>query len=514
MAATTVSAQYGSGFAVVSGKSLWVYGDPSSLDMWLANKVPLSLTANPVSAAAGSTYGGFVVAAPSQLLSYNVTQWVGDELTGQLISDLAFVPLANNNTVVAFGVERGVFSNSVLFLRSLDGGLTWETAATLGTTEATGSGSIAFSPLGSFGVAAIGGGIYRTLNSGATWTSVYSAFTTTITKVAVHDSSYAVATGPASLVAGRVALESVNGGSTWTPFNLPTFSPTNAQVSGIAITQYPQRVMTTSGGEIWHFDGSSWTRTFAQSNISWADVAYSADWKVLLAAGSFPLSAQTGVLALSWDLGLTWQLSPAQADAAFVRVVPGVPAAPIAPSPSPSVSPSASALPTPSSSPSVLPSVSSSPSASPSKGTSPSSTPSHSPSASITPSSSPSPSLTASPSSSPSAPPSPSASPSKGSPPSPTPSVSPTPTASPSKGASHTPSRTPSASPSKGSPASASPSPAKKKDDGPSNKLALGLGLGLGLGGAVALVGGAAAFWYFRRASATRNVYQPINTDV
>ncbi|ELR25710.1 uncharacterized protein ACA1_326680, partial [Acanthamoeba castellanii str. Neff] len=86
LAATTVSAQYGSGFAVVSGKSLWVYGDPSSLDMWLANKVPLSLTANPVSAAAGSP----------QLLSYNVTQWVGDELTGQLISDLAFVPLANN----------------------------------------------------------------------------------------------------------------------------------------------------------------------------------------------------------------------------------------------------------------------------------------------------------------------------------------------------------------------------------------------------------------------------------
>jgi hypothetical protein len=96
LAATTVSAQYGSGFAVVSGKSLWVYGDPSSLDMWLANKVPLSLTANPVSAAAGSPYGGFVVAAPSQLLSYNVTQWVGDELTGQLISDLAFVPRANN----------------------------------------------------------------------------------------------------------------------------------------------------------------------------------------------------------------------------------------------------------------------------------------------------------------------------------------------------------------------------------------------------------------------------------
>jgi hypothetical protein len=30
----------------------------------------------------------------------------------------------------------------------------------------------------------------------------------------------------------------------------------------------------------------------------------------------------------------------------------------------------------------------------------------------------------------------------------------------------------------------------------------------------VALVGGAAAFWYFRRASATRNLYQPINTDV
>jgi len=124
LALTTVSAQYGSGFAVVSGKSLWTYGDPSSLDMWLANKVQLSLTANAVSAAAGSPYGGFVVAAPSQLLSYNVTQWVGDELTGQLISDLAFVPRANNNTVVAFGVERGVFSNSALFLRSLDGGLT------------------------------------------------------------------------------------------------------------------------------------------------------------------------------------------------------------------------------------------------------------------------------------------------------------------------------------------------------------------------------------------------------
>jgi hypothetical protein len=57
---------------------------------------------------------------------------------------------------------------------------------------------------------------------------------------------------------------------------------------------------------------------------------------------------------------------------------------------------------------------------------------------------------------------------------------------------------------------SASPSPAKKKEDGSSNKLALGLGLG----GATALVGGAAAFWYFRRASATRNVYQHINTDV
>ena len=96
LAATTVSAQYGSGFAVVSGKSLWTYGDPSSLDMWLANKVQLSLTANAVSAAAGSPYGGFVVAAPSQLLSYNVTQWVGDELSSQLISDIAFVPRANN----------------------------------------------------------------------------------------------------------------------------------------------------------------------------------------------------------------------------------------------------------------------------------------------------------------------------------------------------------------------------------------------------------------------------------
>lgn len=55
--------------------------------------------------------------------------------------------------MVAFGVERGVFSNSALFLRSLDGGLTWATAATLGTTEATGSGSIAFSSLGSYGIA-------------------------------------------------------------------------------------------------------------------------------------------------------------------------------------------------------------------------------------------------------------------------------------------------------------------------------------------------------------------------
>ncbi len=50
-------------------------------------------------------------------------------------------------------MERGVFSNSALFLRSLDGGLTWATAATVGTTEATGSGSIAFSSTGSYGIA-------------------------------------------------------------------------------------------------------------------------------------------------------------------------------------------------------------------------------------------------------------------------------------------------------------------------------------------------------------------------
>jgi len=255
------------------------------------------------------------------------------------------------------------------------------------------------------------------------------------------------------LVLGPPTIQfSSDGGITLNTVTPPALNPA-AAINGITFYTNETWFLATSNGQIWQTtdQGATWSPSFVVTNTSWSDVSYEPTLNALLAVGTFPLSG-AGAFALSLDGGSTWELSAPQFGASlFNHLTPQVPSATVTPSATPS--------------PSFVPP---SPSASPSAHTA-SPTPSASPSAHT---------------------------------------ASPTPSASPS---SNTASPTPSPSPSPSISVSPTTNQTNTNDD--KNTLILGLGIGLGVGGALLVIGGVAAVWYYRR-SQSATAYQPINSDV
>jgi hypothetical protein len=109
---------------------------------------------------------------------------------------------------------------------------------------------------------------------------------------------------------------------------LPISSP--ATVTGLAMIEVETWVVATSTGQIWRTElgGSRWDLVLIRANVTWTYVAHNGG--AVLAVGRYALSfghEGGGVMALSWDAGKEWVLSPPQPDACFTRVVPGVPSA-------------------------------------------------------------------------------------------------------------------------------------------------------------------------------------------
>jgi hypothetical protein len=107
LAAASTSAQSAQGFSILSrDQTLWTFGDPSSLDMFLHDVVYLSIGGGtPVSAAAGDN-GGFVVATSDGVAYRDESGWSAFGLTGHRLSDVAFVPHSANVRVTAYPSSR------------------------------------------------------------------------------------------------------------------------------------------------------------------------------------------------------------------------------------------------------------------------------------------------------------------------------------------------------------------------------------------------------------------------
>jgi hypothetical protein len=194
---------------------------------------------------------------------------------------------ADGNKLVVAADDTGIFN-------SADGGATWPK----GTGSPAGADGVASSADGTKLVAVynkggLGGNIYISANSGATWNLQSSAPTTNWWSVASSaDGSKLVA-----VVNGGRIYKSADSGVTWTP---QTSSPSAPAWNAVASSANGSNlVAVVRGGGIYTNSGNSWTATSALTK-NWISVASSADGSKLAAV------IIGGGIYTSGNFGSTW----------------------------------------------------------------------------------------------------------------------------------------------------------------------------------------------------------------
>lgn len=317
-------------FTATSGANLWTYPNPEALANFEARVVPvpaLSGLLDPkliAAAASGETPtsgGGFAVVSTNAM----AVQRPGRNFTkvdfggqGFLFTDLAYVP--STSIIVAVALQPTSWGNLVAFLRSEDGGVTWTQSYAESYTDGL---SCSISLSSGLGVVVCDTLVFNSFDDGRTWKlSWVPQRNVRVHKAATLDPGL-------GLIAGAGAWlwpQSGSSGGLWYQVPLPISSP--ATVTGLTMIEEETWVVATSTGQIWRTElgGSQWDLVLARSNITWTDVTHSGS--AVLAVGRYALSfvhEGGGVMALSWDAGKEWVLSPPQPAARFTRVVPGVP---------------------------------------------------------------------------------------------------------------------------------------------------------------------------------------------
>jgi len=158
------------------------------------------------------------------------------------------------------------------------------------------------------------GRIYRTTDSGATWSTVYSENRTTlaagraVTDVHIRTTNvgYAVTSSATTLlgalVPGRI-LRTADGGATWTPFNGPPDDPDFSATSVHAVSD--SRAFVTAGSTIYAFDTTipGWVAIRSFGGSALRRIRFAPDNTTGWAVGANSLFAVTttgGATAASW----------------------------------------------------------------------------------------------------------------------------------------------------------------------------------------------------------------------
>jgi photosystem II stability/assembly factor-like uncharacterized protein len=195
---------------------------------------------------------------------------------------------ADGTKLVAGADNAGVFN-------SADGGLTW----TKGTGSPAGADAVASSADGTkcvavFNNGGLGGGIFTSTNSGASWITQNNPPTSAfwLAVASSVDGTHLVAV----IFNGKI-YTSANSGATWTPH---TGSPATAAWDAVASSANGSNlVVAVSGGNIYTNSGTSWTATSA-GNKNWVSVTSSADGSKLAAV------VNGGGIYTSGNSGSTW----------------------------------------------------------------------------------------------------------------------------------------------------------------------------------------------------------------
>ncbi|MBA3663782.1 MAG: T9SS type A sorting domain-containing protein [Bacteroidetes bacterium] len=216
--------------AVTATNAAWVplgpFGSPAGGDAGRIQVIrmhPASTNTFYVGTAAGGmwmTYNGG--------LTYTTTT---DQIASLGVSDIAIDPIAPSRIYIATGDKDGGDTHSTGILKSLDGGLTWNTTGlTFTTSQQKRIYRLLINPLNpSSLIAATNAGMYKSLDAGVTWTMVFGG-TYVDAEYKPGDTTvvYAVSNGS--------FFKSVNGGMN---FNLISLSGSSISASRLSLAVSP-----------------------------------------------------------------------------------------------------------------------------------------------------------------------------------------------------------------------------------------------------------------------------------
>ena len=174
------------------------------------------------------------------------------EITSLTIDPKASGTLFASVTIPGFPTHPEVGSSGIV-RRSVDGGGSWETV--LAVSQASAADVLVDRDDSSRVYAAVGGEVYRSLDSGATWAVVTPAGVGTFRTLAQAPS------GPAALYGGTATngvYRSLDGGTTWTAINEGLGSVYIGQLvtagsSTVYVTAFPGMFRSDDGGASWRF---------------------------------------------------------------------------------------------------------------------------------------------------------------------------------------------------------------------------------------------------------------------
>ncbi|MFN5182145.1 MAG: YCF48-related protein [Bacteroidota bacterium] len=201
-------------------------------------------------------------------------------------SVLSDMQVINDSTVITLFTGN---SNSSYIRLSTNSGLTWQSSSVI--TNNVLLNSVEFSTATNGVVCGNSGKIYRTINSGLTWSQIIPP-----TNANFEEMKFVSATTGYIIGSSSVILKTTNGGASWNSLNFPLTNQQHYQID--FLNQDTGIVVGTAGISRTFNGGSSWATVFSGPSV-WSIEYVSTD--TLYAAGSDKFIMRSNNGGTSWD---------------------------------------------------------------------------------------------------------------------------------------------------------------------------------------------------------------------